>query len=250
MVKLTLHHKVLYLLAACQKYDMISAQSFIRTEVSRGGFPAPVGVEAFPAYAIASSRKLIPEMADAARETLKHPMTFEILGEWLRLFEAWALRDLANFRKRCRDNLVACFESFLKLRQPPFNIWTPCTDDSYSILSDKTGCSPAWLTEFFQKHLNDSHEAFSRPLFNPRSIRGEYLSALKAHLNSLNCVSCTKVHSLNGESFCKALEDRLTQALSEVCAFFTSSEELWESKQTLSRYARFCTHIGSHSSRI
>jgi hypothetical protein len=199
---------------------MVSAQSFIRSEVSRGGFPAPTGVEAFAAYAIASGQKLIPEMENAARQTLKHPMTFEILGEGLRLFEAWALRDLASYRKRCRDNLVACFELFLKLGQPPFNIWTPCTDDSYSTSCHKTGYSPAWLTELFQKHLNGSREVFSKPLLNPRSIRGEYLSALKAHLSSLNCVSCTKVHSLSGESFCKALEDRLTQALSEVCAFF------------------------------
>jgi len=169
-------------------------------------------------------------MEDAAIQTLKHPMVFEILGEGLRLFEAWALRDLAGFRKRCRDNLVACFESFLNLSQPPFNIWVPCTDDSYSTFSNKTGFSPAWLTDLFQKHLNDSREAFSKPLFNPRSIRGEYLSALKAHLSSINCVSCTKVHSLNGESFCKALEDRLTQALSEVCLFFTTTEKLWESK--------------------
>jgi hypothetical protein len=220
MLKLTFHYKVLYLLAACQKYDMVSAQSFIRTEVSRGGFPAPKGVEAFPAYAIASGKRLTPEMENAARQTLKHPMTFEILGEALRLFEVWALRDLASYRKRCRDNLVACFESFLKLGQPPFNIWTPCTDDSYSTSSNKTGYSPAWLTELFQRNLDDSREAFYKPLFNPRSIRGEYLSALKTHLSSLNCVSCTKVHSLNGESLCKVLEDRLTQALSEVCAFF------------------------------
>jgi hypothetical protein len=213
------YDQVLHLLAACQKYEIDSIQSLIRIKVKSKEFPAPKGAEAYSAYVIASSNGLIPEMENAARQTLKHPMTFEILGEGLRLFEAWALRDLACFRKRCRDNLVACFESFSKLGQTPFNIWTPCTDDSYSTSCDKTGYSPAWLTELFQKHLNDSREAFSKPLFNPRSIRGEYLSALKAHLSSINCVSCTKVHSLNGESFCKALEDRLTQALSKVCAF-------------------------------
>jgi hypothetical protein len=109
-----LYYKVLYLLAACQKYEMASVQSFIRAEVSRGEFPAPKGAEAFSAYAIASGKGLIPEMENAARQTLDHPMTFEILGEGLRLFEGWALRDLANFRKRYRDNLVSCFESFLK----------------------------------------------------------------------------------------------------------------------------------------
>ncbi|KAH9989308.1 hypothetical protein BJV77DRAFT_1160545 [Russula vinacea] len=37
------YEKVLYLLAACQKYDMISVQSSIRAEVSRGAFLAPDG---------------------------------------------------------------------------------------------------------------------------------------------------------------------------------------------------------------
>jgi hypothetical protein len=85
---------------------MDSVQSFIRVEVSRGACPVPEGAEVFAAYAIASANKLIPEMRNAARRTLDHPMTFEILGEELRLFEGRALRDLVNFRKRCRDNLI------------------------------------------------------------------------------------------------------------------------------------------------
>ena len=47
------YDKMLYLLAACQKYDMIQIQSSICAEVSRGSFPAPVGTEVFRAYAIA-----------------------------------------------------------------------------------------------------------------------------------------------------------------------------------------------------
>ncbi|KAH9989311.1 hypothetical protein BJV77DRAFT_1185795, partial [Russula vinacea] len=43
------YDKVLYLLAACQKYEMTSVQSFIRAEVKRGEYPAPKGAEAFPA---------------------------------------------------------------------------------------------------------------------------------------------------------------------------------------------------------
>ena len=75
---------------------MVSVQSFIRTEVSRGASPGPKGAEALPAYAIASAKDLIPEMENAARMTLDHPMTFEILGEGLRLFEGWTLRDLVK----------------------------------------------------------------------------------------------------------------------------------------------------------
>jgi BTB/POZ domain len=95
------YEKVFHLLAACQKYDMVQVQSSIRAEVDRGNFPAPVETEAFRAYAIASSKRLVPEMDKAARLTLDHPMTFETIGAGLRLFQGSALRDLARFRKRC-----------------------------------------------------------------------------------------------------------------------------------------------------
>ena len=221
------YYKVLYLLAACQKYDMVSAQLLVRAEVSRGGFPAPKGAEAFSAYVIASNKKLIPEMDNAARQTLEHPMTFEIFGEGLRWIEGWALQDLANFRKRCRDNLVACFESFLQLGQSPFDIWAPCIDGRhlgrYSSYNS-TGASPDWLLRFFQARLDESRDAFSKPLFNPRSIRWEYLSALNTHIISKNCTTCPKVHAQKGEAFCKELEDRLTQALDEVCTTYILSK--------------------------
>jgi hypothetical protein len=103
---LTLYYKVLYLLAACQKYEMAPVQLSIRAEVSRGAFPEPTGVEAFTAYAIASAKQLIPETENAARQTLSQPMSFEDIGEGLRLFEGWALRDLVNFRKNGMSNIT------------------------------------------------------------------------------------------------------------------------------------------------
>ncbi|KAI9454467.1 hypothetical protein BJY52DRAFT_1225080 [Lactarius psammicola] len=88
------YEEVFALLAACQKYDMVSIQSYIRDEIKRGRLPVPVGAEAFRAYAIASSMGLIPEMESAARLTLNYPMTFKTLGERLRSFRGQALRDL------------------------------------------------------------------------------------------------------------------------------------------------------------
>ena len=206
----------------------------IRAEVNHGVFPTPKGVEVFSAYAIASGKGLILEMESAARQTLDHPMTFKILGEGLRLFEGWALQDLANFRKRYRDNLVSCFKSFLNIEKSNLNIWIPCASYNYSPsgrnsstgsysrsdfpMSNRNASLPSWLAELYQKHLDESKEAFSKSLFfNSRSIRGEYLSALRAHINSDSCVSCTKVHTEKGETFCRDLEDRLAQALNEVC---------------------------------
>jgi hypothetical protein len=108
------YKKVYALLAACQKYDMASTQSYIRGEISLGSFPKPDNRgEAFGAYAIASSMGLDPEMEYAARRTLDLPMAFETLGENLRLFKGRALRDLLLYhavndhkrRRRLNSNL-------------------------------------------------------------------------------------------------------------------------------------------------
>ena len=212
------YDKALTLLAASQKYDMVGVQSRIRGEIQNRTFPTLTGAETFRSYAISSGGQLTSQAERLVRSTLEFPMTFEYLCDELPSFQGWALRDLVNYRKRCRDNLVSCFESFLRLNQPPLNIWVPCTDGrySYSYISTATGSSPSWLTQVFQEHLNESREAFSKPLFNPQSMRDLYLSALKDHIISSRCIACPKVHALVGEEFCKELTDRLTLALSEV----------------------------------
>jgi hypothetical protein len=92
------YEKVFALLAACQKYDMVSIQQEIRDKVDFGRFPTPDKAQAFSAYAIASSMGLIPEMENAARLTLGQPMTFKSLGEGLRSFKGQALRELVRYR--------------------------------------------------------------------------------------------------------------------------------------------------------
>ena len=92
------YEKVFALLAACQKYDMVSIQSHIRAEVKRGTYPAPVAAEALSAYTIASSMGLVLEAENAARLTVGQPLTFESLGEGLRSFEGQALCELVRYR--------------------------------------------------------------------------------------------------------------------------------------------------------
>ncbi|KAI9466653.1 hypothetical protein BJY52DRAFT_1208247 [Lactarius psammicola] len=94
------YEKVFALLAACQKYDMVSVQSIIRAWIKLGTFPIPLEAESFSAYSIASSMGLVPEMENAARLTLGYPLTFEFLGEGLRSFKGRALCDLVRYRKR------------------------------------------------------------------------------------------------------------------------------------------------------
>ena len=117
------YEKVFALLSACQKYDMVSIQTYIRDEVKRGTFPAPTKVQAFSAYAIASSMGLNPEMEHAASLTLDLPMTFESLGEGLRSFKGRALGDLVRYRVASNSSSQGGFSSSRRLwsrRRLPF----------------------------------------------------------------------------------------------------------------------------------
>jgi hypothetical protein len=212
-VILNSYYKVLYLLAACQKYEMTSVQLSIRAKVKCGEFPAPTGHQAFAAYAIASAKGLIPEMENAARQTLDLPMTFESLGGGLRLFEGRALRDLAGFRKRCRDNLVTCLDSF---EVPP----------------NRT--RPRWLDHVFLRVQHDlKHRMFSCSLDIRSRIRREYDPTRQRHSA---CNFCFGMHSGNrdGSTFCAEIENKLAQAQNKVtyARYFSSITRL-----TSRRYA-------------
>ena len=183
---------------------MSSVQLTIRGKVSCGEFPAPKGTDAFAAYAIASSKGLIPEMEKAARQTLDHPMTFEALGKELRLFEGWALRDLVNFRRRYRDNLSACFDSYLCALVRCSRGW----------FGPGVLVLPGWLYQLLLRSRDDlKQQVLTHPLDIHSRIRREYLKALYTHLN---CKLCLAVHAFQGSTFCAELEGKLAQARDKV----------------------------------
>ncbi|KAF8261516.1 hypothetical protein EI94DRAFT_1606405, partial [Lactarius quietus] len=74
----TSYKKSLALLTASEKYSMGTVSSTVRSKMV-----LPTTKDAFHAYAIMSSKQLIPEMEAAARLTLNHPMTFEIHHQFL-----------------------------------------------------------------------------------------------------------------------------------------------------------------------
>ena len=214
------YDKALMVLAASQKYDMDSVQSRIRSEIQGKKLLMPTGAATFRAYATASTGGLSPEKETLARLTLDFPMTFEYLCDELPFFEGWVLCDLIRYRKRCRDNLISCFKSFLNLGKPPFNIWTQCIQPSpFRVTPTGPGFAPSWLTGLFRKRLAELDQAFTNPLPNTSNIREEYLSALLAHIASYQCLTCPKIHTSNGETFCKEIENRVLLAIGKVCNF-------------------------------
>jgi hypothetical protein len=209
------------LLAACKKYEMASVQSLIRAKVKLGEFPAPKGAEAFPAYAIASEKGLISEMEHAARLTLDHQMTFEILGEGLRLFEGRALRDLAGFRKRCRDNLITCLDLFLDVQNSgPSSILVGChqilptgTMTPIRLVFGPPRVLPRWLNELFLGIQRDLKLTITCPFDIHSRIRREYFAAFQSHPT---CNFCSAVNRTKGSAYCAELENKLAQAINKV----------------------------------
>ena len=205
------YDRILALLAAAQKYDMDAVQASIRGEVARRKLPVLNGKQAFRAYAIAGSSRLIPEMNLTASLTLGYPMTFEYLGCELQLFERWTLRDLANVRKRCRDKLVTCLESFLHLNGPS-NIWTGCRDGNKAKPLKDGLVLPTWVHDLFKQQIKELKEDFTRSLVSPSSIRAKYLEALRRHVASGRCSNCLEQHAWKGEDYCVKLEQAIARA--------------------------------------
>jgi len=223
----TSYERVLALLAAAQKYDMSAVQSSIRAEVVRRDLSAPTGAQAFRAFAIAFSNNLAPEMGTTARLTLDHPLTFEMLGDELRLFSGSALRELAGFRKTCRDNIISCLETFLDGHKGPSNIWAACSRSKINPFSglpsndrDKQAL-PLWLCDVFKQQIEELKQYFTHAIIKPSSIREKYLTALMRHSPTPNdCPTCLMVHAHKGEKYCAELEQKLTHARNQVSDAF------------------------------
>jgi len=219
--------KALNLLAACKKYDMVRARLSVRSKINWGNFPRARGTQVFGAYAIANSEGLIPEMKDAALRTLSHSMTFETLWKQLRLFEGSALRDLALFRRRCRDSCLACLESFLEVHPPgPSSIWVGCPDVMPNrSLSDPPPppVLPSWLRQFLSQIISDLKlQAFTDPLDFYKSIREKGLTDFKSHAG---CDFCSEVYATKGFIFFTNLSDKLKDAQVKVHIQFQCTQE-------------------------
>ena len=220
-VKPRSYYKVLDLLAACQQYDMVQVQASIREKVKWRAFPTPGGTEYFGAYAIARSKGLIPEMEEAAHLTLYLPMTFESLEEELKLFKGSALRDLAQFRKRCRNNLVTYLDSLLNVHAPgPLSIWLGCPgivpNRSPLDCSSQDGL-PSWLCQFLSQINNNLKlQAFTNSLIDlvvMHNVHNEYSTALQSHTG---CKFCSGVDLVKGPGFRLELWVKLYQSLKKV----------------------------------
>lgn len=212
------YDKVLDLLAASQKYEMAAIQSSIRAEVRCKIYSTLIGNGSFHAYAIASSKRLEPEIESIARLTLDSPMTFESIGDDVGLFDGWALRDLARYRKRCRDSVVLCLGVFLDPQDGPSRVWVGCLHTNEANSASRSGqpVLAGWLHNFISQNIRELQKSYTRPLLEQSSFRKQYLTALKTHIRVTNCLFCSRQHVMEGESFWEQLQSKVTQARDRV----------------------------------
>jgi hypothetical protein len=204
-------NRILALLATASKYDMDVAQSSIRAEVTRRGLLSSTRPGVFRVYAVAYSKGLIPEVATAARLTLGHPLTFESLGDELRSFEGWALRDLADFRLRSIQNFWSNWKSFSDCVEGPSKVWVGCptTEGGNDVhrLPTWLQCCPRLglkMGDGFQPKMDDS---FTETIPTSMQLREKYLKSLQSHVKEKDCNFCAKVHTSEGETFCEKLKN-------------------------------------------
>jgi hypothetical protein len=178
---------ILALLAITDKYDMGAIQSSIKKLLSPSD-----STRVFHMYAVACSKRLIPEMEAGACLTLDYPMTFESVGESMRSFEGGQLRDLADFRKRCLHKLSSGMKTFLDHQNGPSKIWVGCPGHPSDL--------PSWLM--------GQHEYY---YFEP--FHEKFLNDLQRHINVWGgCQFCSKVYTMKGEAYFAEMVDMVEQA--------------------------------------
>ncbi|KAH8983110.1 hypothetical protein EDB92DRAFT_1891911 [Lactarius akahatsu] len=220
------YEKTLALLAALQKYNTTAVLSNIRSEIGR---QLPTTEAAFRAYAIACSKQLIPEIETTARLTLGHPMTFEVIADALPLFEGSALGDLVRFRKRCRDNLVSFFKGFVDGSDSLSRIWFGCpkTKRPLSASQNDKAILAGWLRDLISQHTEKLEETYTNTLPNPSSLRKEFVAALRTHVSSTKCTSCSMVCATEGEAFHDQLYRSISKARDDVRTLLSPFLRFW-----------------------
>jgi hypothetical protein len=186
----------LALLAAAAKYDMDTIRSSTRAEIGRKKLFSSTRAGLFRVYAVAYKKKLIPEMAMAARLTLHYPLTFESLGDALRSFEGCALRDLADFRLRSIRKFLGLL---LDRDMVP---WAS---------GHRVNCEDSDWFENLQSQLKQV-DSFTQAIPTSQKLCDEYLEVLRNHIEETDCQICMKAHVMQGEIFRTKLKNVATKA--------------------------------------
>ncbi len=146
--------KIMELLAIAQKYQMVSVMTHIRGAIARLDPPFLRPETAFHVYFLAQEHELHQEALQAARVTLRLPMTIEDLGDKLDFpgMTGAYLHELWKHHKQVRTDLKSGLLEFRNSGLPDNVITLRCqTPYSYS------QSFPRWLNDYIDSIAEAPH---------------------------------------------------------------------------------------------
>ena len=197
--------KIMRLLAAAQKYEMNSVLSHLRA-IDRLDPPFLRLETAFHVYFLAQQYGLHQEAVQAARVTLRFPMTIEDLGDKLDFagMTGAYLHELWMYHKHVRNELKSALLEFQNSGLPDDVKSLTCTrssDDSHP---------PQWLTDYINSVTETPH------LFDLTELENVLARHVHHYGRSYGICTCAGIPSQVKRSFWEALTAVVHRAIERV----------------------------------
>ncbi|KAI0263388.1 hypothetical protein BC834DRAFT_311102 [Gloeopeniophorella convolvens] len=176
------YEEIVSVLVAAHKYKLEAAISILRLILVEHARALIAPEDVFRAFCLARQSGLVHESLHALRSTTKTWRTIEALGDRLLFATGTSLDELWRHQQQVENNLESAIASFraLGIAQTP---WKNCTDRS-------------WLDSFFTTIHTE------RPFLNP----ARFHRALRIHITSSTCESCSGLSIQDMQSFWEQLE--------------------------------------------
>jgi hypothetical protein len=201
--------KIMELLAVAQKYEMNSVVSHIRGAIARQSPQFLRPETAFNVYFLAQQYGLHHEAVQAARVTLRLPMTLEGLGDKLDFpgMTGVCLHELWKYHEQVRNELKSALLHFRQTGLPNDVNSLICTSSYYGRTS-----FPPWLYDYINSVAGAPH-LFDLTKFE--EVRERHVQNHKPNSSYAPC-SCATMPNQVKRSFWEALTAVIQRALEKV----------------------------------
>ena len=199
--------KIMELLAVAQKYEMNSVVNHIRGAIARQDPPFLRSETAFRVYFLAQQYGLHQEAVQAARVTLRFPMTIEGLGDKLDFpgMTGAHLHELWKYYEQVRSVLRSALLEFRNSGLPNDVKSLTCRSSSYGT------CPPRWFYEFINSIAETPH------LFDLTEFENVLARHVQTYGASHGVCSCAGITSQVKCTFWEALTAVVHRTLEMVC---------------------------------
>jgi hypothetical protein len=202
--------KIMELLAAAQKYQMKSVSSHIRGIIARKDPPFIRPETAHDIYFLAQKHELLPEVVQAARVTLRLPMTIQDLGDKLEFpgLTGAYLHELWNYHQRVRSDLKSGVLGFRNSGLPDDVKRLRCRTPENLFLD---GAPPRWPDKYIESIADAPH------LFEPIAFENDWASHVKETIaTSSKTCSCVDLSGELRRAFWEALTNFVSTTVEKV----------------------------------